>query len=132
MSLHLDRPRAPQGTDLPSSLPRPCNDLSTMASVRDSLSEEAQADCDGLLNHALSAAQQFLEKRGEFYPFAFKVASNGEVGMGSGDPGEGEHPMSTEVLELIYAGLRSERDSLRATAVVADVRHGSPPGDAIR
>ena len=103
-----------------------------MASWRDSLSEQAQADCGGLLGQVLPFAQQMLERHGEFYPYAVKVELDGQVGMAAGDPDNGEQPASTRILELLYAGLRSERDALRASAVVAGVKYGSPARDAIR
>jgi hypothetical protein len=103
-----------------------------MPSWRDSLSDEAQADVDQLLNEALPFAQQMLDRRGEFYPYAVKMTAGGETGMVAAEPGQGEHPESTDVLAMLYAGLASEREALRAAAAVSDVKIGSPPSDAIR
>jgi hypothetical protein len=85
-----------------------------------------------MLNAALPFAQQMLDKRGEFFPYAVKLANGGEISMVAGDPGLGERPASTDVLEVLYTGLNSEKDSLRATAIVADVRISAPAGDAIQ
>jgi hypothetical protein len=92
-----------------------------VASWRDSISAEASAEVDAMLNAALPFAQQMLEKHGEFYPYAVKR-----------DPELGDKPVSTEVLAVLYDGLSKQRESLRATAVVSDVRISSPAGDAIR
>lgn len=93
-----------------------------MSSWRDSASEEAQADLDGLLNATLPFAQQMLDKKGEFIPFGASVAVDGGVAMAAGDPGQGEHPRSNDVLATLLEGFRSGRQVLRAVALVADVR----------
>jgi hypothetical protein len=103
-----------------------------MASWRESLSEEAQADVDRTLNEALPFAQQLLDRHGEFFPYAVKMAVSGDIGVVAADPGQGEHPISTDVLSVLYQGLTLERETLRATGVVSDVKTGSPPSDAIR
>jgi hypothetical protein len=85
-----------------------------------------------MLNEALPFAQQTLDRRGAFYPYALKLTAEGETGMVAADPGQGEYPQSTDVLSMLYSGLESQRETLRAVAVVADVRIGTPPSDAIR
>jgi hypothetical protein len=102
-----------------------------MASWRDSLSEEAQADVDRTLNEALPFAQQMLERHGEFFPYAVKLTVGGDFEM-VGATTEDEHPASADVLSKLYEGLTWERQTLRAAAIVADVRTGSSPSDAIR
>ena len=88
---------------------------------------------DGMLNTALSFAQHMLGERGEFYPYGVKLTEDGATTMVAGDPATGEdQPSSTEVLATIYAGLRSERGSIRAAVVVSDVRIDSPASDAIQ
>lgn len=104
----------------------------SMTSWRESLSEEANADIDRLLNDALPFALQMLDRRGEFYPYAVKLAIGGDIAMVAGDPGQGEHSRSTDVLPMLYEGLKSERETLRAAATVSDVRIDSPSSDAIR
>jgi hypothetical protein len=101
-----------------------------MSSWRDSASEEAQADLDGLLNTTLPFAQQMLDKNGEFIPFGASATINGRVAMAAADPGQGEHPRSSDVLATLIESFRSTRQELRAVALVADVRvDGS---DAVR
>lgn len=102
-----------------------------MASWRDTTSPEAQADMDGLLEPALGFAQQQLEKRREFFPFAVVVDRTGEQRMVAAAT-EDERPESGEVIRLLTAGLIHDRSELRAAAVVADVRLPELGTDAIR
>jgi len=93
-----------------------------MASWRESASKQAQDDLDGLMNESFPFAQRMLAAHGEFYPYAVGVSQSGEVRMFAADPGSGEHPESTDVLQELVDGLRSERDVLRAVAVASEVR----------
>jgi hypothetical protein len=99
-------------------------------SWRDEASPEAQDDLEGLLDAALPFAQQMLEKHGEFFPYAVALDEAGEVRMVAADPGLGERPLSTDVLDTLVAGLREERDRLRAAGLVSDVR--LQQSDAVR
>ena len=101
-----------------------------MTSWRDTTSQAAQDDLDGLLNVVLPFAEQTIAKYGELFPFGASVNAEGQVAMLAGDPGLGEHPPSNEVLDTLYQGARSDASSLRAAAFVADVRANG--GDAIR
>jgi hypothetical protein len=87
-------------------------------------------DMDSVLDTLLSFAQQQLETRGEFYPFAASVDSSGSPGMVAADLGE-EHPESMDVIDVLYEGLsRSAADGeIRAAGVCADVRV-TPPGSS--
>jgi hypothetical protein len=85
-----------------------------------------------MLNEALPFAQQMLDRHGEFYPYALKMTADGQTGMAAADPGEGDHPDSQTILSMLHQGLSSERDGLRATAMVSDVRIASAQSDAIR
>jgi hypothetical protein len=102
-----------------------------VSSWRDSVSQGCQDDLDALLASALPAAREFLAKSGEFYPFGFSMASTGETGMIAAYEGA-EHPTSSELLTMLYDGLRGQSKSLRGAAVVADVRIKHPDSDAIR
>jgi hypothetical protein len=93
-----------------------------MTSWRDSASQQAQDDLDGLLGSSLPFAQEMLDRRGEFFPYAATIIA--------GDPGEGEQPTSVVVIQVLVDGLRAERDTLRASAVVSDVRLAD--SDAVR
>jgi hypothetical protein len=101
-----------------------------MTSWRDSLSAEAQADMDNMLDAALPFAQQMLPKHGEFYPYAVSMSASGEVAMVAADVGK-EKAASLDVLALLYEGLASRTQELRAAAIVSDVKLGSGE-DAIR
>jgi hypothetical protein len=101
-----------------------------VASWRDSATEQAQDDLDGLVNVALPFARQMLEEHGEFFPYGVAIDESGEARMVAADPAQGEQPASVEVLATLVAGLRSERESLRAVALVSDVRLAG--SDAVR
>jgi hypothetical protein len=101
-----------------------------MTSWRDSASQSAQDDLDGLLNVVLPLAENLLGKNGEFFPFGGWVSLQGEASLTAADPGLGEHPASDLVLAQLYDGARTNASSSRAAAFVADVRaNGS---DAVR
>jgi hypothetical protein len=104
--------------------------LASMTSWRDTTSQEAQDDLDGLLNAVLPFAEQTLAKYGEMFPFGAAVSSGGQVEMMAADPGQGDQPPSTEILNLLYQGARESAGTRRAVAFVADVRIEG--GDAIR
>jgi hypothetical protein len=93
-----------------------------MTSWRDSASQQARDDLDEILNASFPFALQMLARHGEFFPYAVAISATGETGLVTGDPGDGERPLSTDVLRVLIEGLRADRDSLRATAVVSDVR----------
>jgi hypothetical protein len=99
-------------------------------SWRDDTPEPVQSDLDLLADEALSAAQHLLEESGEFYPFAFTLTAKGTPQMAGADAGEGEHPASRSVLDLLYDSARAQRDVLKAAAFVAWVE--TPDGDAVR
>jgi hypothetical protein len=103
-----------------------------LASWRDTASDEAQQQLDGLLGIGLGFAQQQLEKHGEFFPYAAVIESGSdEARMIAAQPSDvGETPASTDVITYLVAALREQRDQISATAVVANVT--IPSGDAIR
>jgi hypothetical protein len=71
-----------------------------------------------------------LDAHGEFFPYAVATTDWGETKLIVGDPREGEQPTSIDVLQVLAQGLREERDTLRAAAVVSDVRLAD--SDAVR
>ena len=101
-----------------------------MASWRDHASPQAQSDLDGLMDQAFPFAKQMLARHGEFFPYTVGVSQLGEVRMFAAEPGTGEQPLSTDVLQDLREGLRSERNALRAVALTSDVRVAD--SDAIR
>jgi hypothetical protein len=101
-----------------------------MTSWRDTTPELVQNDLDGIAGTAIDAAQQLLNKNGEFFPFGVALAADGEMRMLAADPGLGEKPESQAVINALYAGVANVRDGLRAAAIVADVK--ADGSDAIR
>ena len=99
-----------------------------MTSWRDTASPQAQADLDGLLNPAVGFAQQQLEKRGEFHPYAVAVRADGETEMVDASLAVDN---SLDMVAVLWEALAHRRDGIRAVAVVADVRVVSDGGDAI-
>jgi hypothetical protein len=90
-----------------------------VTSWRDSATPRRRTTSIGLANAALSLATQMLENHGEFYPYGVALDGSGEARMVAGDPGQGERPASVDVLATLVAGLRTERDALRAIALVS-------------
>jgi hypothetical protein len=97
---------------------------------RDETPQALQNDLDLLAEQALDFAQHLLEKHGEFYPFAVNLSEDGTPQMAAADPGEGEHPSSQAVLDLLYEGAVANRDGMRAAAFATPVE--TPDGDAVR
>lgn len=96
---------------------------------RENATQQTQDDLDHLLNVVLPFAAQSLSAHGEFLPFGAVVTTEGETTLISADLGR-ERPLSTEVLDELYAGAIRDRGTIRAAAFVADFRTVS--GDAIR
>jgi hypothetical protein len=89
---------------------------------------------DSLLDPLIRFAQQTLEKRGEFYPFAAVVTSRGSIEMVGADPDQ-DRQASQEVLDMVYDGLadRAHRGDIRSSGVCFDVHlQGASKGDAIQ
>jgi hypothetical protein len=70
-----------------------------MTSWRDSASQSAQDDLDGLLNLVLPLAEDLLGKHAEFYPFGGTVSNDGEAALTGADP-------------ALSLGARQTRDAL--------------------
>lgn len=102
-----------------------------MTSWREEISEAAQDDLDGLVEPVWDFAEHQLLARGEFFPFAFVVGTDGEQSMAAAEVGD-DKPKSTDVIDVLNAGLTEKRGDLRATAVVADVHLPDLDTDAIR
>lgn len=104
-----------------------------MGTWRDDASPQAQQDLDGLLDVALGFAQQQLATRGEFFPYAAAVTDDGEAEMIAARPDAAtEQPSAADVVESCVAALVSQRDHIRAGAVVTDVHVRELSGDSIR
>ena len=92
-----------------------------MTSWRDGLSQTTQDEIDGMFGHSFPFAEQCLQRYGEFFPNGFTLNNEGVVAQVAGYTGQ-EQPASEGLLKLLYAGIRQQSASLRAAAVVADVR----------
>ncbi|WP_431965217.1 hypothetical protein [Nocardia sp. bgisy134] len=97
-----------------------------MVSWRDTASEAAQGDLDGLLDTALTMAEQRLSERGEFYPFALVVNRSGGTEIVAAGTGSAQHAQELNVRAVV--GMRAE---IRAAALVVDVRLPESGGDGI-
>lgn|SRR6476469_5046646 len=92
-----------------------------MTTWRETTSETAQDDLDGLLDTVLPYAEQTLSKDGELLPFSASVDGAGEVEVVAADPGIDEPPASTDVLDALLDAARDAATTRRAFAFVADV-----------
>jgi hypothetical protein len=86
---------------------------------------------DALLNAALPFAKQQLTKHGEFFPYGVAMSRDGQIALIAGYTGT-ERPPSTEVLDILYEGLRSKAEQNRGAAIVADFRLQGEATDAIQ
>jgi hypothetical protein len=102
----------PSPTDLPSAVTPP-------------------DDLDLLLGAAIETAARMLREKGEFYPFAMAVDSDGDLLAPEIAP-EDAHPTPEHVLGLLVEALRGASDGLRAAVLCADVRLADRDSDAIR
>lgn len=102
-----------------------------MTSWRDTATQQAQDDLDGLLSPALGFAQQQLDKHGEFYPYAVAVDLEGQQRLVAVDSDE-DRPASVDLIASLGAILAEQREALRAAAIVSDVHVPQLDQDAIR
>lgn len=104
-----------------------------VASWRDRTRPQTQHDLDGLLNVALGFAQQQLARHGEFFPYAAAVTMDGQAELIAARPDqEDDRPLSNDVVDACFASLISQRNHIRAGAVVADIRLAKTGTDAIQ
>ncbi|HEV2969487.1 MAG TPA: hypothetical protein VGY55_05805 [Pirellulales bacterium] len=89
----------------------------------------AHPDMDELLNEALDAAEQFLEKIGEFFPFVVTMSPEGEISHAQEYLGE-EPPAAEETVDVLIDGLKqaAAKGTYKATALVSDAHLPSPDG----
>ncbi|WP_154604866.1 MULTISPECIES: hypothetical protein [Arthrobacter] len=102
-----------------------------MTSWRDSVSEAAQEDLEGLLNMALPFAHQCLAKYGEFVPFAAAIGTDGKPAFIMAEPREEDASGSSEIIADCYHGLSKRHDELRAAIVVSNISLPNQGTDAI-
>ena len=89
----------------------------------------AHPDLDELLNEALDAAEQFLDKIGEFFPFVVTMSPDGEISHAQEHLGE-DPPAADETIEVLLDGLKkaAAKGKYKATALVSDA-HNTPSPD---
>jgi len=80
-------------------------------------------DLDQLLPPLIGFAQQQIQKVGEFYPFGATMAADGQISLSAAHTGS-EHPPSTEVIELLAAGMRAQAlaGTIRASGICYAIR----------
>jgi hypothetical protein len=78
---------------------------------------------DAVLDESIKTAVQFLEKYGEFFPFAVVKTSDGQITHVQ-TWGHNERPSAQEVIQELFSGLKhgAGDGSYRTTALVSDVR----------
>lgn len=101
-----------------------------MTSWRATTPEPVQADLDALVREGLEMARAMIEQSGEFYPFAVVIDDTGVIRLAAADAPDADLPRSTDVLEVLYAGIASEPTGLCGVGFVADVVHGE--GSAVQ
>ena len=105
--------------------------MRSLAGWRDAASQDVQDDLDALLNVALPLAEKSLRESGEFYPYAASISSDGQTSIAMAGPeGDDVPSVAGSMVSLLVNGLRSQKGSLRACAVIANVRAGD--SDAAR
>ncbi|HEY2148011.1 MAG TPA: hypothetical protein VGH32_08745 [Pirellulales bacterium] len=89
----------------------------------------AHPDMDELLNEALHAAEEFLEKVGEFFPFVVTMSPDGEISHGQEHLGE-EPPAADKTIDVLVDGLKqaAAKGRYKATAIVSHAHIPSPDG----
>ncbi|MDH3754425.1 MAG: hypothetical protein OEU32_11195 [Acidimicrobiia bacterium] len=103
-----------------------------MSSWRDSVSDGTLADVEGLVRSALPVAQKALEERGGFVPYAAAVRIDDEVEIMAADMSAAIPAETDVVLEELVTDLRDRADSVRAGAVISEIRLPDSNADAIR
>jgi hypothetical protein len=90
----------------------------------------SREDLDTLLGAAIEAAQEFLGKNGEFYPFGMSLGRGGKIAMHAAHTGQ-EMPESTELIAVLEKGFcqNAQEHKIRAAAICFDVRV-VPPGQS--
>jgi hypothetical protein len=97
---------------------------------RDEAPQPVQDDLDALARAAFDAAQQLLERRRDFAPFAVVVARDGGQSLVASAEGTAPDPGSQVLLEGLVASVREDRGRYRAVGFVALVF--TRTGDAVR
>lgn len=92
-----------------------------MPSWRDTVTEQAQADLDGLTEAAVDLALENIAARGEFLPFALAVSVDGEHEMIAPNYPASAELTVVEQLAAHWRAVTAVKDSLRAAVVALNV-----------
>jgi hypothetical protein len=94
---------------------------SAMVSWRDSVSKQAQADLDGLVDAAVEFALQRIAAAGEFLPFALAVSLDGQRQSIAVDYPRDQTLQVVEQLAAQWDAIDDIKDSLRAAGIAVNV-----------
>lgn len=92
-----------------------------MASWRDTATEQAQADLDGLSDAAVEFALESIKARGEFLPFALAVSVEGEREVIAPNYPTSADLTVVQQLAAHWRAVTEVKDSLRAAVVALNV-----------
>jgi hypothetical protein len=92
-----------------------------MASWRDTVTEQAQADLDGLTDAAVEFALESIKAGGEFLPFALAVSVEGERAVIAPNYPTSADLTVVQQLAAHWRAVTAVKDSLRAAAVALNV-----------
>jgi hypothetical protein len=102
-----------------------------VAGWRDTVTQEAQDDLDGLVDAAAEFALQRIAAAGEFLPFALGVSVAGERQVLQPNYPAGNHAPVVDQLVSCWDAVCELRDGLRAAAVTVNVTLPQADGDGI-
>jgi hypothetical protein len=88
---------------------------------RDTVTEQAQADLDDLVDAAVRFAIERIASSGEFLPFALAVATDGERQAIAPNYPRGREPQIADQLAAQWRAVTDLKNSLRAAAVAVNV-----------
>jgi hypothetical protein len=92
-----------------------------MAGWRDSVTEEAQADLDDLVDAAVGFALERITSAGEFLPFTLAVSNDGEHQAIQPNYPRGQDVQVGDQLAAQWRAVADLKESLRAAAVALNV-----------
>ena len=86
--------------------------------ARPTREERIQSDLDELLGQLGVLAKTLLIRNGEFFPFGATISKRGRYALVVPVP-EADRPTAHDVVDAVFAEIRSTRDTLRACGTVA-------------
>lgn len=88
---------------------------------RDTVTEQAQADLDGLVDAAVAFAVERVKAAGEFLPFAFAVSTHGQLQAITPNYPRGGDLQVVDQLAAQWRAIAEVKASLRAAVVAVNV-----------